>query len=361
MLQTRFRYIAGLSILDFAVEIAAMVLLDFFCEQYAQSLLFVFLVFCHFLPIYFASQEPWTARRIRHYIKYILKIYLAATLLYVLVCIPFAALIFTNPTSMLNQTVAQKGECAYRFSENQCSLPTNSNYKRARVERECFALAMCLRQPVFIIKIHALLVELLAQVLSPKTCNAFVGMTGGYIGWGLSNGRWMNNSVGTLVAAAPQNQNNGVRGRAIRTPHSQPVPPPLTGNNARGGERVAELGGEAPRTPPAPTRRRHREANPRIPPLSPLFGPRFNATPRNTPGPRNLFGQARGGLFNDGLEPGEGYRNSPVVPEEDALPVPRPADADVPADHVVVPVDVSDNGNDEGWQGDEDDQSLDDD
>ena len=56
------------------------------------------------------------------------------------------------------------------------------------MERECFALAMCLRQPVLVLKIHAFLMEVWAQVLADGS--VFVVLVGGFVAWTLSSGIW---------------------------------------------------------------------------------------------------------------------------------------------------------------------------
>lgn len=56
------------------------------------------------------------------------------------------------------------------------------------MERECFALAMCLRQPVFVLKVHAFLMEVWAQVLADGS--VFAVLVGGFVALTLSSGRW---------------------------------------------------------------------------------------------------------------------------------------------------------------------------
>jgi hypothetical protein len=56
------------------------------------------------------------------------------------------------------------------------------------VERECFALAMCLRQPVFVLKTQAFFLELWAQVLADAS--VFVVLVGGFVAWTLSSEIW---------------------------------------------------------------------------------------------------------------------------------------------------------------------------
>jgi hypothetical protein len=59
---------------------------------------------------------------------------------------------------------------------------------RMAVERECFALAMCLRQPVFVPNTHAFFLELWAQVLADAS--VFVGLVGGFVAWTLLSEIW---------------------------------------------------------------------------------------------------------------------------------------------------------------------------
>ena len=56
------------------------------------------------------------------------------------------------------------------------------------MERECFALAMCLRQPVLVLKIHAFLMEVWAQVLADGSL--FVVLVGVFLALTLSRGEW---------------------------------------------------------------------------------------------------------------------------------------------------------------------------
>jgi hypothetical protein len=174
----------------------ALVFVEFICN-YLPSALVIFLIFCHIFPIYLGSHQPWTSRRIRLYFKYIFKIYLTATLVYIVICLPFAYFAFRAPKSNFNKMITQTRECAYQFKENHC---TSSCVRRSickRLERECFALAMCLGQPLFLLSIRGFLDELLAQIMNNGSSNIFLLLTGGYVGWGLVSGRWM---VGQEVA-----------------------------------------------------------------------------------------------------------------------------------------------------------------
>jgi hypothetical protein len=189
--QKDFRDLTGASILVITADMAGFVLLDLFFD-YGLPTLFIFLLFCHSFPIYLASYEPWTAARIRRYLNYVLKIYFVATIIYIHVCVPFAYMVFTAPNSVFNKHVEEIRECAYRFEENGCTSKNNSFIGRVRgVERECFALAMCLRHPLFLLKIYGFLQELLSQTFSEGSFNSFVVMTGCYVAWGLGSGRWM--------------------------------------------------------------------------------------------------------------------------------------------------------------------------
>ena len=61
------------------------------------------------------------------------------------------------------------------------------------MERECFALAMCLRQPVFVLKIHAFLMEVWAQMLADGSL--FVVLVGVFLALTLSSGEWTTSSA----------------------------------------------------------------------------------------------------------------------------------------------------------------------
>jgi hypothetical protein len=189
--QKYFRDLTSTSILVIIAEMAGFVLLDLFFDSGLPTL-FIFLLFYHSFPIYLASYEPWTAARIRRYLNYVLKIYFVAMIVYIHVCVPFAYMVFTAPNSVFNKNVEEIRECAYRFEENGCTGKNNSFIGRVRgVERECFALAMCLRQPLFLLQIYGFLQELLAQIFGQGSFNCFVVMTGCYVAWGLGSGRWM--------------------------------------------------------------------------------------------------------------------------------------------------------------------------
>ncbi|KAH8767533.1 hypothetical protein BGZ57DRAFT_988340 [Hyaloscypha finlandica] len=229
--QNDFRDLNSTSILVIAAEMAGFVLLDLFSD-YGLPTLFIFLLFYHGFPIYLASYEPRTAARIRRYLKYVLKIYFVATIVYIHVCVLFAYLVFTDASSGFNKHVEEIRECAYRFEENGCMGKTNGFIGRVRgVERECFALAMCLRQPLFLLQIYGFLQELLAQIFSQGSFNCFVVMTGCYVAWGLGSGWWIRgmgsnvNTLNTTNTHASTNGNIYVVGNTPPdpVPHSNPL------------------------------------------------------------------------------------------------------------------------------------------
>jgi hypothetical protein len=178
------------SILAVAAEMAQCIFLEMLSEN-ALPILFLFLLLCNIVPIYYNSHQPWTAARTRSYLNYILKVYFFATIIYVLLCATFAYITFTRPGTLFDTTVKQMNECGYRYKENKCgSLKTGffTRVWRMAVERECFALAMCLRQPVFVLKIHAFLMEVWAQVLADGSL--FVVLVGVFLALTLSRGEW---------------------------------------------------------------------------------------------------------------------------------------------------------------------------
>jgi hypothetical protein len=180
-----------ISILTIAVEMTGYILPEMISGN-TFPILFLFLLLCNIVPIYFNNHQPWTPARTRSYLSYILKVYFFATMIYVLVCIAFAYIIFTKPGSQFDTVVKQVRACAYRYKENYCGNRKTGFFIRLwrmSVERECFALAMCLRQPVFLPKIHAFLMEIWAQVLADA--GILVVMVGGFVAWSLSSGRWI--------------------------------------------------------------------------------------------------------------------------------------------------------------------------
>jgi hypothetical protein len=174
---------------------AQCIFLEMLSEN-ALPLLFLFLLLCNIIPIYYNSHQPWTAARTRSYLNYILKVYFFATMIYVLLCATFAYITFTRPGTLFDTTVKQMKECGYRYKENECgNLKTGffTRVWRMAVERECFALAMCLRHPVFMLKIHAFLMEVWAQILADGSL--FVVLVGVFLALTLSIGEWTTSSA----------------------------------------------------------------------------------------------------------------------------------------------------------------------
>jgi hypothetical protein len=169
---------------------AQCIFLEMISEN-ALPILFIFVLLCNIIPIYYNSHQPWTAARTRSYLNYILKIYFFATIIYILLCATFAYLTFTRPGTLFDMTVKQMKECGYRYKENECgNLKTGffTRVWRMAVERECFALAMCLRQPVLVLKIHAFLIEVWAQMLADGSL--FVVLVGMFLALTLATGEW---------------------------------------------------------------------------------------------------------------------------------------------------------------------------
>lgn len=164
--------------------------LEFFYTP--SSELIIFSVVCLIISIYFGSQQRWTGSRIWNYVRYILKIYSVATFLYIVICLAPTYATFAAPNSNYSKFIAQIRECGYRFKENDCATPCIKRSNCARLERECFALAICLRQPLSLLRIHAFLEELLVQIWSKNgSSDAFVILTGTFVVWGLLSRRWM--------------------------------------------------------------------------------------------------------------------------------------------------------------------------
>jgi hypothetical protein len=180
------------SLLDTAAEMAVYALTYFdFLLDYPLPALFVLLAFCQIIPIYLASHQPWAPNRIRCYVIDVVKIYLLATFVYIGVCLPFASFAFAAPNSNINKLIAHTRECAYRFQESKCTSPSVKRSTCPKLERECIALAMCLQQPLYLLRIQSFLEELLAQILSNTSLSAFVVLTGTYVAWGVFRERWI--------------------------------------------------------------------------------------------------------------------------------------------------------------------------
>jgi hypothetical protein len=179
--------------------------LEFFYTP--SSELIIFSVICLIIPIYFGSQQRWTGSRIWNYVRYILKIYSVATFLYIVICLAPTYTTFTAPNSKYSKFIAQIYECGYRFKQNDCATRCIKRSNCAKLERECFALAMCLRQPLSLLRIQAFLEELLAQIMSKNSSSdAFVILTGTFVVWGLLSRRWMDRDdpKNNAPAADPQ-------------------------------------------------------------------------------------------------------------------------------------------------------------
>jgi hypothetical protein len=185
----------------------------------------------------------------------------------------------------------------------------NGYYPRTwGVQKECFALAMCLRQPAFLLRIHAFLHELLAQVLSQGSFNSFIFLTGAYVAWGLTGGRWKNgvdsnapiNDVHMIGTPPPDATTPVVEAGAPEDPlgiNGQGPPLPRVSSFRR----TSHVG--APRGDRHFLLRQHpafANAHFTPEPRSPLFGPAAPPAPHSLfdhpnfqPAPRNpLFGPA---------------------------------------------------------------------
>jgi hypothetical protein len=290
LIQKHIYGLTGTSILAIAAEMAGFVLLELILE-YLFPMLFISLIFCHIFPIYFASHEPWTVARFRSYIKYVFKAYFAGILVYVAICVPFAYIVLRSPKSFFNRSVGDMRECAYRFEEIECTRGNNGYYPRAwGVQKECLALAMCLRQPLFLLRIYTFLSELSAQVLSQRSFNSFIFLTGAYVAWGLTSGRW----ISGLDSDTPINDihKTGTTILDATTPIVEAGAP----ENALGIEGPGPLLQRVPsfrRTPAGASRegrhfllRRHpafANAHFTPDPRNPLFGPAFRPVPLHSP------------------------------------------------------------------------------
>jgi hypothetical protein len=192
-IRKEFRDLPSYAITFIVLQMAGFILFD-------VPSLFIFLLFCHILLIYVASYDHWTAARFRRYLKYVFKICFVGSIVYILICLPFAYRVFNAPDSVFNKHLQGIKECAFRLEENRCTSKNNNFIGRVRgVERECFALAMCLRQPLFLLQTYGFVRELLAQIFSQRSFHIFVVWTGCYVAWGLSRGQWMHGA--NLIAS----------------------------------------------------------------------------------------------------------------------------------------------------------------
>jgi len=188
-MQRYIHKLTGTSLLAITAEMAGYFLLDY-VSQYAFATILAFLLFS-VLPIHFATRESWTAARIRRCLAYIFKVYFFATLLYLVVCLPFAYSAFTAPYSRFNNSVTEMRECAYRFEESECSTKSSTIYGKVRgVDRECFALAMCLRQPMFLLQNFFFFQELLTTFFEGHSFEFFCFFTGIFVVWAMGSGWW---------------------------------------------------------------------------------------------------------------------------------------------------------------------------
>jgi len=243
-----------------------------YISQYAFLTILVFILFVA-LPIYIGSHQSWTATRIRRYLAYIFKLYFHAILLYLLVCLPFAYITFAAPNSRLNNAVTEMRECAYRFVERECETESSSFYgKFTGVDRECFALAMCLRQPMFLLEIFYFYQELLKTLFGGQSFELFYFMAGTFVVWAMGSGWWETVMVGNVVPTPPNNQAHP----PATPPPGPPGPPGPRGPHPPGPPSSAP---SSP-GPPGPPR----QPAPPIPPNRPVFGDAEVQTPVNITG-----------------------------------------------------------------------------
>jgi len=214
-IQRYINKLTGTSLLAITIEMAGYFFLDYL-SQYAFPTILAFLLFV-VLPIHFGSHESWTVARVRRYLAYIRNLYVYAILLYILLCIPFAYITFSAPNSPYNNSVADMRECAYRFEESECTTQSSSFYGKVRgVDRECFALAMCLRQPIFLLQIFFFFQELLTTFLSGQSSELFWFFTGTFVVWAMGSGWWDGPNASGPAASAPE----------AAAPPGPPGPPP---------------------------------------------------------------------------------------------------------------------------------------
>jgi hypothetical protein len=97
------------------------------------------------------------------YIRWVFKVWRIATCGYLIICYLFAVIAVSAPSSRLNEILAHATECAHRLSINNCE---NKKLVASSLQRECFALAMCVSQPKYLIIGHEIFLECGRQLWS---------------------------------------------------------------------------------------------------------------------------------------------------------------------------------------------------
>lgn len=143
-------------------------------------LLFLWVVFCHVYPVYRASQRGQRGQRTRaatlagiprilasaDYPFWVLSVWFTATVGYLIICFIFALLASGVPSSRVNEVRAQLTECANRFRIQRCNDPNQPGWVCSFLERECWALAMCIASPTYLLVIQEILQEFGHQLWS---------------------------------------------------------------------------------------------------------------------------------------------------------------------------------------------------
>jgi hypothetical protein len=105
-------------------------------------LVYLWTLFCHTFPIN-RVRGPITSNLLLGYLRWVTKVWCIATSGYLGICLVFALLTASTPSSRLSQILSGLTECTRRSNINKCN---SHQYVCSMLRKECWALAMCLSQ-----------------------------------------------------------------------------------------------------------------------------------------------------------------------------------------------------------------------